>query len=137
MGKNRRQFDEYIYFDRREWRRVINPEPIRQRRIEKLPFSSASLTLAAELLGAELGPAPFRLPDGDVWRMAVPGVDGRIAVTLTLWPSIRRVDASSPMLTVVVTGITGVELVEGVEVLFRRDGGYLIVPIGGKVIVRS
>jgi len=91
----------------------------------------------AALLGAELSLAPFRLPDGDVWRMAVPGFDGQTAVTLSLWPSIRRVDASSQALTVVMTSITGVELVEGVEVLFRRDGGYLIVPIGGKVIVRS
>jgi hypothetical protein len=34
--------------------------------------------------------------------------------------------------------VSGVELVEGVEVLFRRSNGeYLIVPIGGKVIVRA
>ena len=39
---------------------------------------------------------------------------------------------------VVVTEIEQVELVEGVEVVFRRSNGeYLIVPIGGKVILRA
>jgi hypothetical protein len=34
--------------------------------------------------------------------------------------------------------VTSVDLVEGVEVLFRRGGGeYLIVTVAGKVIVRA
>ena len=57
---------------------------------------------------------------------------------LTLWPTIRRIDAISQSATVVFTNVTLVELVEGVEVLFRRGSGeYLIVTIGGKVIVRA
>lgn len=113
-------------------------EPIKQRRIHKLPLDEATLLLIAGLLGGALRLADFRLPDADVWQIGVPDSSGSTAVTLTLWPSIRRVDASSALLTVVFTEIAGVELVEGVEVLFRRSNGeYLIVPIGGKVIVRA
>ena len=82
--------------------------------------------------------ADFRLPDADVHQVPVSGKDGELAVTLTLWPSLRRVDARSPALTVVFTGVVSVDLVEGVEVLFRRENGdYLIVAIGGKVMVRA
>jgi hypothetical protein len=108
------------------------------RRIDKIAFDVHAIPLVAALLGGQLSLAPFRLPGADVWRLDVPGVTGSTAVTLTLWPSIARVDASSPALTVVITEIAGVELVEGVEVLFRRTKGeYLIIPIGGKVIVRA
>jgi hypothetical protein len=51
---------------------------------------------------------------------------------------LRRVDAISPALAVIFTGVVTIDLVEGVEVLFRRENGdYLIVAIGGKVIVRA
>lgn len=82
--------------------------------------------------------ASFRLPNADVWQIDVPGPDAHIATTLTIWPSLCRVDARSPALTVVFTQVAAVDLVEGVEVLFRRaNGDYLIVAIGGKVIVRA
>ncbi len=98
----------------------------------------ASLRRLRELLAGDLKPAPFRLRDAEVWRLGVPAQSGELAVTLTFWPSIARVDATSPALTVVMTEIAGIELVEGVEAVFRRaSGGYLIVPIGGKVIVRA
>jgi hypothetical protein len=78
------------------------------------------------------------LPDADVHQLLVPGATGELAVTLTIWPSLRRVDALSAALTIVFTGVATVDLVEGVEVLFRRENGdYLIVAIGGKVIVRA
>ena len=92
----------------------------------------------AALFGEDLRLAPFRMPDADVWQLNVPDATGQVAVTLTLWPSIRRVDASSRLVTVVMTEIAGIEIVEGVEALFRRaNGEYLIVPLGGKVIVRA
>jgi hypothetical protein len=82
--------------------------------------------------------ATFRLPDADIWQITVPDAAGIPVVTLTLWPSIQRVDARGDALMVVITNVTGVELVEGVEAVFRRENGeYLIVPIGGKVIVRA
>ena len=116
----------------------IDPEPSIQRTIDKRPFDLKAIERAAYLLGGTLRIAPFRLPEADVWQVDVPGHASDVALTLTLWPSINRVDARSPHLMVVVTEIEQVELVEGVEVVFRRSNGeYLIVPIGGKVIVRA
>lgn len=92
----------------------------------------------ARALGGESRAAPFRLPSGAVHQVTVNDGNGRAAVMLTLWPAIARVDAVAPGVTVVATRVQGVEIVSGVEVLFRRESGeYLIVTLGGKVIVRS
>jgi len=113
--------------------------PIRsQRRIDRLPFDTAAIPAIATLLGGEARLAAFRLPDAAVHQIVVPGAGGREATTVTLWPSLRRVDAIAAGVAVVVTDVVGVELVEGVEALFRRaNGEFLIVAIGGKVIVRT
>jgi hypothetical protein len=119
-------------------RPAISYTPIRKRRIDTLPFDEDVIMPVSSLLLAEHCLAEFRLPDADAHQIVVPDSDGAPAVTLTLWPSLRRVDALSPTLTVVFTGVVTVDLVEGVEVLFRRgNGDYLIVAIGGKVIVRA
>lgn len=112
--------------------------PVRQRSITTLPFSDAIVEPVSDLLLGTFRLADFRLRDADVHQIDVPGTNGNERVTLTIWPSLRRVDARSPALTIVFTGVQTVDLVEGVEVLFRRDNGdYLIVAIGGKVIVRA
>jgi hypothetical protein len=109
-----------------------------QRRIDRLQFDARSVEPIAALLQAELRLADFRLPNAAVHQVTVPGGDGRAATLLTLWPSLRRVDAIAPGLTVVFTDVVTVDLVEGVEVLFRRGNrDYLVVAIGGKVIVRA
>ena len=116
----------------------IDPEPSIQRTIDKRPFDLKAIERAASLLGGTVRIAPFRLPDADVWQIDVPGPADEAQLTLTFWPSIKRVDARSSHVMVVVTEIEQIELVEGVEVVFRRSNGeYLIVPIGGKVIVRA
>lgn len=90
------------------------------------------------LLGAEVVPAPFQLPGGEVHQITVQPDEGRPALMLTLWPSIRRVDAIGPGVAAVFTNVATVELVEGVEVLFRRSSKeFLIVTCAGKVIVRA
>jgi len=92
----------------------------------------------AALLGGTPRPANFKLRDEAVMRLDVPSNNHRSATTLTFWCSLRRVDAMADGLLVVFTDVVTVDLVEGVEVLFRRvSGEYLIVTIGGKVIVRS
>ena len=68
----------------------------------------------------------------------IPGDSGRPAALVTLWPSLRRVDAIGGGTAVVFTRIASVQLVEGVEALFRRETGeYLIVAKGGRIIVRA
>lgn len=109
-----------------------------QRRIDRLPFNERAVEPIAELLKGELRLADFRLPNAAVHQITIPGEHGRAATLLTLWPSLRRVDAIAPGLTVVFTDVVTVDLVEGVEALFRRGNrDYLVVAVGGKVIVRA
>ena len=116
-------------------------EPARefpQRTITRLPFDQRAVPEIAALLGVSVERAPFQLPGGDVHQLTVHRPDAPPTVMLTLWPTIRRVDAISQSATVVITNVTVVELIEGVEVLFRRNSReYLIVTTGGKVIVRA
>lgn len=107
-------------------------------RILHLDYDRGATEAIARLLGAELGLADFRLPSAAVYQLTVPGTDDRPAVLLTLWPSIKRVDAISPAATIVFTQVETVALVPEVEVQFRRSTReYLIVTRGGKVIVRA
>lgn len=112
--------------------------PVVRRRIQHLRYDERAVPLVAELLGGVAALADFRLPGAAVHQVTIPGANGAAAVMLTLWPSIRRVDAIGPAATVVVTDVATVDLVEGVEVQFRRgDRDYLIVTRAGKIIVRA
>jgi hypothetical protein len=112
--------------------------PTRSSKIRQIPFDAQCVELVAETLGVEVQTAPFRLPSGAVYQILVPDKDGKPATMLTIWPSIRRVDAISASSTVVFTDVTTVDLVEEIEVQFRRSNrDYLIVARGGKVIVRA
>ena len=105
--------------------------------IQRLRFDRDCVGLVAGSLGASWNLAPFRLPDGDVFQISVTAADG-LAATLTLWPTIGRVDAIGKGVTVVFTDVATVDLVGTVEVQFRRGNrDLLIVTRGGKVIVRA
>ena len=82
--------------------------------------------------------APFQLPGATVYQFMVDGTEGRPSAMVTLWPSLRRVDAIGSGAAIVFTRIASVQLVDGVEVLFRRETGeYLVVAKGGRIVVRS
>ncbi len=107
-------------------------------RSRRLDYDARSIEAIAETLGVRVRLADFRLPGAAVYQLEVPGVKGRPAALLTLWPSIRRVDAIGGSATVVFTNVATVDLVPGVEVQFRRSTReYLIVARGGKVIIRA
>jgi hypothetical protein len=109
-----------------------------QRSIIKLPFDQRSVAEVALLLGAPATLAPFQLPGGEVHQLTLQHSPERPALLLTLWPTIKRVDVVSSSATVVFTKVATVDLVEGVEVLFRRiTREYLIITVAGKVIVRA
>jgi hypothetical protein len=112
--------------------------PIVKRSIVKLAFDQRAVPEIARFFGVDASLAPFQLPGGDVHQLTIQRPEAPPTVLLTLWPTIRRIDAISQSATVVVTQVASVELVEGVEALFRRGSGeYLIVTLAGKVIVRS
>lgn len=116
----------------------VRPPAAPRSRVRHIPYNAAAVDLIAETLDVSVGHASFRLPNATVYQLVVPGKDDRPATMLTLWPSIRRVDAIGAHVTAVVTDIVGVELVDQIEVLFRRrTGEMLIVAVGGKIIVRA
>lgn len=109
-----------------------------QRAITRIPYDQRAVPEIAALLSVKSERAPFQLPGGTVHQLTIVPEDSRLAVMVTLWPSIRRVDAIGQGLAVVFTNVASVDLVEGVEVLFRRNSKeFLIVTCGGKVIVRA
>lgn len=107
-------------------------------RIHQIPFDQRCVEPVCDAIGGAWSLAPFRLPGGAVYQITVPGKNGRPAVMLTLWPTLRRIDVVSPSATVVFTDVVTVDLVGEVEVQFRRTSrDLLIVARGGKVIVRA
>lgn len=109
-----------------------------QRTITRLTFDQRSVPEIAALLGVSAQLAPFQLPGGEVHQLTIQRANEAPALLITLWPTIRRVDVISQASTVVFTNVATVDLVEGVEVLFRRNSReYLIATVSGKVIVRA
>jgi hypothetical protein len=114
------------------------PGAPRVNRIHQLPFDQHCVEPICDAIGGEASLAPFQLPGGAVYQITVPDADGRPAVMLTLWPTLKRIDAISPSATVVFTDVRTVDLVGEVEVQFRRGNrDLLIVARGGKVIARA
>ena len=109
-----------------------------KRSIIKLPFDQRAVGEVARLLNVAATLAPFQLPGGEVHQLTMQPADSPPQLLLTLWPTIKRVDVISQAATVVFTRVESVDLVEGVEVLFRRNSReFLIVTVAGKVIVRA
>ena len=107
-------------------------------RLWTVSFTDDMVDTIAETIDARPSLAPFQLPGAAVYQFTVTGTAGRPSAMVTLWPSLRRVDAIGSGAAVVFTRIATVQLVEGVEVLFRRETGeYLVIAKGGRIIVRS
>jgi hypothetical protein len=107
-------------------------------RLRTVPFEDAMVDTIAEAIDARPSLAPFQLPGAAVYQFTLDGTAGRPSAMVTLWPSLRRVDAIGSGTAVVFTRVATAQLVDGVEVLFRRETGeYLVVAKGGRIIVRS
>ncbi len=107
-------------------------------RLRAVPFSGDMVDTIAAAIDAQPGLAPFQLPGAAVYQFIVNGTEGRPSAMVTLWPSLRRVDAITSGAAVVFTRIASVQLVDGVEVLFRRETGeYLVIAKDGRIVVRS
>lgn len=107
-------------------------------RVRQLPYREDLAETYAEAIGARLELAPFQLPGRKVFQFLVEGAEGRPAAMITLWPSLRRVDAIGAGAAVVFTHVASVQVVEDAELLFRRESGeYLVIAKGGKIVVRA
>jgi len=102
-----------------------------------LPFTEAAVPQIAALLGVPATVEPYAVRGAPVYRLAVPNPTLRLAVALLLWPSLARVDARIGDCSVVYRAVATVELLSGVEVIFRRAAGegYLFVSVGGRASV--
>lgn len=108
------------------------------KRLRTVPFEDSTVDTIAEAIDARPSLAPFQLPGAAVYQFTLDGSEGRPAAMVTLWPSLRRVDAIGSGTAVVFTRIATAQVVDGVEVLFRRETGeYLVIAKGGRIIVRS
>ena len=107
-------------------------------RLRTVPFQDDWAATIAESIGCEAALAPFQLPGAAVYQFTVEGDKGRPSAMVTLWPSLRRVDAIGSGAAGVFTRVASVQLVDGVELLFRRESGeYLVIAKGGRIVVRS
>lgn len=114
------------------------PENTSRSRLRSVPFQDDWVATIAESIGCEAGLAPFQLPGAAVYQFIVDGENGRPSAMVTLWPSLRRVDAIGSGAAVVFTRVASVQFVDGVEVLFRRESGeYLVIAKGGRIVVRA
>ena len=123
-----------------DWRFLLADVPAsgQRSRLRVVPLRDDMVDAIAAAIDAEPGLAPFQLPGATVYQFLVSGTDGRPSAMVTLWPSLRRVDAIGNGAAIVFTRITSVQLVDGVEILFRRETGeYLVVAKGGRIVVRS
>lgn len=116
-------------------------------------YDREALDAIAGELGQPLSIAPFQFQGRPVWRLAIPIVPGPVisdeptvpvsefadvAVTvLTFWLSLGRVDATGSAVSVVAIGIVAVDLVPGVEAIFRYPGGSLTIARNGRIMVRT
>ena len=109
-----------------------------QSRVRVVPFRDEMIEEIALALDTTAQLAPFQLPGAKVYQLLVDGASQRPAAMVTIWPSLRRVDAIGGPCAVVFTQVVSVQLVDGVEVLFRRESGeYLVIAKGGRLVVRS
>ncbi len=121
--------------------------------VRRIAFDDEALATIADELGQPLGVAPFQVRGRAVHRIAIPVMGGAVVpgamgarrvagddqpiTTLTLWTSMRRVDVTTPWVTVVATGVIAIDLVAGVEAIFRYRGGSVTVARNGRVMVRT
>ena len=70
-----------------------------------MPFEDATVDTIAEAIEARPSLAPFQLPGASVYQFTLAGSEGRPSAMVTLWPSLRRVDAIGSGAAVVFTGL--------------------------------
>lgn len=102
-----------------------------------LPFAAASVPAIAALLGVVARPEPYQTGGGAVYRLLLANAVLGREVVLVLWPSLARVDVRIGDCSIVYRGVATVELLPGVEVIFRRaqENGYCFVSVGGRASV--
>ena len=122
----------------------------------RVPFDASAVDAVAGVLGARAAPAPIGRGAGVAWRIvvlvtgaavvrgesaadpvAVPSGSPGPVTTLTIWPERGRVDVANPMAIVTITGLEVVDLLPGIEAIFRSPVGSVTVARNGRVMART
>ena len=99
-----------------------------------LPFTEDGVPQIAALLGVPAVAEPYTVRGAPVFRLDVPNRVLGVTVSVLLWPALARVDVRIGDCSLVYKGVASVELLPGVEVIFRRAAGdgYLFISVGGR-----
>jgi hypothetical protein len=99
-----------------------------------LPFAETVVAEIAALLCVPASVEPYRVRGAAVYRLALVNPSLGVEVAVILWPSLHRVDVRIGDCSMVYKEVSEVELIPGVEVIFRRHDaeGYLFVSVGGR-----
>ncbi len=102
-----------------------------------LPFTETAVPEIAALLGVAAAVEPYRVRDAAVYRLGIRNAVLDLDIAVLLWPSLARVDVRIGDCSIVYKDVASVELISGVEVIFRRAAGEgrLFVSIGGRASV--
>jgi hypothetical protein len=102
-----------------------------------VPYDADAVAPVAALLGVTAHEEPYRVRGAAVWRLELANASLGRAVTVVLWPSLRRVDVRLGDCSMVYRDVITVELLPRVEVIFRRGtgDGYLFISTGGRASV--
>ena len=102
-----------------------------------LPFTEAAVPEIAALLGVAAAVEPYRVRGAAVYRLGIRSAVLDLDIAVLLWPSLARVDVRIGDCSIVYKDVASVELISGVEVIFRRAAGegHLFVSVGGRVSV--
>ncbi len=124
----------------------------------RIPFDEAAVAAVAAVLGADAVAMPFGARAGGAWRMTIPFTGMPVVLgqapptpeaadqspgdtpvpttTVTIWPGLGRVDLGNPMVSVTASAIEVVDLIDGIETIFRSAAGSATVARNGRVMVR-
>ncbi|MGI8551410.1 MAG: hypothetical protein ACR2PL_11590 [Dehalococcoidia bacterium] len=97
-------------------------------------LDEAAVSLIAELLGAAIELAPYRVRGQPVYQLAVPNQTLGQDLVIILWPALNRVDVRIGDCAMVFKTISRIEIFPGVEVMFRRTDppGHLFISVNGR-----
>ncbi len=97
-------------------------------------YDHSCLDPLAALYGASPAPTPFQVRGAPCWDWVLTGTESGLPVRLRLWLPLRRVDAMQGTSTWVLKDVDRVEIIPGVEAIFRRlePAAFLFVTVRGR-----
>jgi hypothetical protein len=106
---------------------------------ERLEFNEQSIPVIAQTLDVVMSEAPYSIHGATVYEASLFNQPLGRHVQVVFWPSIRRIDAYVGDCQIIFKQITEVQILPGIEVIFRRPPtpGQLLITRAGRVAVAT